>query len=104
MNDRRSTPGTDTDRRAAVLRRMAQMIIGIERPHPIRVGVDGFSASGKSTLADELAATVADHGRTCFRANLDDFKRPRAEQPPGPAGFYRDAFDLASRLRNIGLP
>jgi uridine kinase len=70
------------------------MITGIERPHPVRVGVDGFSAAGKSTLADELAATVVDHGRTCLRADLDDFKRPRAERPPGPAGFYRGAFDL----------
>jgi uridine kinase len=70
------------------------MITGIECPHPVRVGVDGFSAAGKSTLADELAATVVDHGRTCLRADLDDFKRPRAERPPGPAGFYQGAFDL----------
>jgi uridine kinase len=70
------------------------MVGGIECPHPIRVGVDGFSAAGKSTLAAELAATVVDHGRTCIRADLDDFKRPRAERPPGPAGFYHGAFDL----------
>lgn len=93
MDDRRSTD-PDSGRRAAVLRRIAQMIIGIQRLHPIRVGVDGFSASGKSTLADELAAAVTEHGRTCFRADLDDFKRPRAERHPGPEGFYRDAFDL----------
>lgn len=94
MDERRSTPGTDTGRRTAVLHRLAWMITGMECPHPVRVGVDGFSAAGKSTLADELAATVVGYGRTCLRADLDDFKRPRAERPPGPAGFYHGAFDL----------
>jgi uridine kinase len=94
VDERRSTSGTDAGRRAAVVDRLARMITGIERPHPVRVGVDGFSAAGKSTLADELAATVAAHGRTCLRTDLDDFKRPRAERPPGPAGFYHGAFDL----------
>jgi uridine kinase len=89
-----ATPGTDTRQRTAVLRRLTQMIIEIERPHPVRVGVDGFSAAGKSTLANELAAMVVDHGRTCLRADLDDFKRSRAERPPGPDGFYRGAYDL----------
>jgi hypothetical protein len=54
--ERHSTPGNGAERRAAALRPLAQMITGIERPHPVRVGVDGFSAAGKSTLADELAA------------------------------------------------
>jgi uridine kinase len=94
VDERRSTSGTDTAGRTTVLNRLAGMITGIERPHPVRVGVDGFSAAGKSTLADELAAAVVDHGRTCLRADLDDFKRPRAERPPGPAGFYHGAFDL----------
>lgn len=94
VDERRSVPGTGAERRTEVLHRLAWMITGIERPHPVRVGVDGFSAAGKSTLADELAAAVVDHGRTCLRADLDDFKRPRAERPPGPAGFYRGAFDL----------
>jgi uridine kinase len=94
VDERRLAPGISTGRRTAVLRRLAQMVTGIERPHPVRVGVDGFSAAGKSTLADELAAMVANHGRTCLRAGLDDFKRPRAERPPGPAGFYHGAFDV----------
>lgn len=79
---------------AVALRPLAQMIIEIERPHPVRVGADGFSGVGKSTLADELAAMVTGQGRSCLRADLDDFKRPRAERPAGPEGFYRGAFDL----------
>lgn len=84
----------EPDRRAAVIRRLAELVVAIERPHPVRIGVDGFSAAGKSTLADELATTVAERGRTCLRAGLDDFKRPRAERPAGPTGFYQGAWDL----------
>ncbi|WP_433890087.1 uridylate kinase [Streptomyces sp. CA-111067] len=94
MEKEPSTPHTDNGTRTAVLHRLARMITGVRRPHPVRVGVDGFSASGKSTLAAELAAVLADQGRTCLRADLDDFKRPRTERPPGPDGFYRGAFDL----------
>ncbi|WP_432166941.1 uridylate kinase, partial [Streptomyces sp. bgisy031] len=94
MDDGRSGHATDIGGRAEVLHRLARLINGIQRPHPIRVGVDGFSASGKSTLARELAAEVTDRGRTCLRAELDDFKRPRADRPPGPAGFYHGAYDL----------
>lgn len=89
-------PGGGAVERAEALRLLAQMIIKIERPHPVRVGVDGYSAAGKSTLADELAAVVTSLGRPCLRADLDDFKRPRAERPPGPEGFYRGAFDLGA--------
>jgi hypothetical protein len=53
-------PDSGTAQRAAVLRRLAQIISEIRRPHPVRVGIDGFSAAGKSTSADELAATLAD--------------------------------------------
>jgi uridine kinase len=94
VDEQLSTPGLGTGGRSAVLRRLAEMVLTVQRPHPVRVGVDGFSAAGKSTLADELAAAVSDHGRTCLRADLDNFKRPRAERPPGPAGFYRGAWDL----------
>ncbi|HET7014182.1 MAG TPA: uridine kinase [Streptosporangiaceae bacterium] len=97
-----SMPGNGAVQRAAALRLLAQMIIEIERPHPVRVGVDGFSAAGKSTLADELAAVVP--GRLCLRADLDDFKRPRAERPAGPEGFYRGAFDLDAIRKFLLVP
>ena len=94
MAGQHSMPGTDAVQRAAALRPLAQMITGIERPHPVRVGVDGFSTAGKSTLADELTAMVTGQGRPCLRADLDDFKRPRAERPAGPEGFFRGAYDF----------
>lgn len=62
--------------RAEVLGELAEVVLGVERPHPVRVGVDGCSAAGKTTLADELAEVLRGRsGREVVRAGLDYFKR-----------------------------
>ena len=38
--------------------------------------MDGFSAAGKTTLADELAGVLRSQGRAVLRAEIDDFHRP----------------------------
>jgi uridine kinase len=53
-------------------------------PLPARVGIDGVTASGKSTLADELAQLVAG----AERLTIDDFHR----QPPQE--YYPSSFDF----------
>lgn len=69
-------------------------------PGRLRVGVDGFTAAGKTSFGHELAARIAAAGRPVLRASLDDFKRPWRERHQydrlsGP-GYYRNAFDLAA--------
>lgn len=44
--------------------------------HPLRVGLDGRSAAGKTTLADELAEALRQRGAHCVRVSIDDFHRP----------------------------
>ena len=44
--------------------------------HPIRVGIDGFCASGKTTLADALATKIRALGRNIIRVSADDFQNP----------------------------
>jgi uridine kinase len=56
-------------------------------PRGSRVGIDGVTAAGKTTLADALAA-VLPH---VVRVSLDDFRVP----PPRPV-YYPDAFDFGS--------
>ena len=60
----------------------------------MRVAVDGPDATGKTTLADELAAELSD--REVIRASIDGWHRPRAERyrlgEDSPAGYYRDSF------------
>ncbi|WP_406051901.1 hypothetical protein [Kribbella sp. NBC_00889] len=41
--------------RTVALTELAEIVLTVERPHPVRVAIDGCSAAGKTTLADELA-------------------------------------------------
>ena len=65
-----------------------------------RIAVDGPDAAGKTTLADAIAAALAQDGRSCARLTIDDFLRPREERyrrgDLSPDAYYEDAFDLAA--------
>jgi uridine kinase len=82
--------------RDQVLERLAEAIAALQRPHPLRVAVDGCSAAGKSTLADELVGPLRRRGRPVIRVSLDDFKRPlpaRRLPRDTPEGYYLDTYD-----------
>jgi uridine kinase len=85
------------DPRRPSLAALAELIEAVERPHPVRVAIDGPDAAGKTTLADELANELGARGRTVLRASIDGFHRPRAERyrrgRDSPEGYYREAFD-----------
>lgn len=72
--------------------------------HPLRVAIDGPVASGKTTLADDLADTVRPRARA-IRAGLDGFHRPRAERYArgrrSALGYYEDARDYAAMRRAL---
>lgn len=92
--------------RDALLQRLAGIIAAIERPHPIRVAIDGVDGAGKTRLADDLVRHVESKKRPVIRASIDGFHRPRAERyrrgPDSPEGYYYDSFDLAA-LRAVLL-
>lgn len=66
------------------------------------MAVDGPTASGKSTLANDLAGWLSRHGTPVLLAALDDFKRPWRERHlydrESPAGYYRNAYDYSAVL------
>jgi uridine kinase len=68
---------------------VALVVLAVRRPHPVRVAIDGCSAAGKTTLADELAAVVAERThREVVRVGIDYFKRAvelRTAFPPDSA-------------------
>lgn len=72
-------------------------------PRRVRVGIDGFTAAGKTSLGHEIAGRVADTGRVVMRASLDDFKRPWKEahlyDRLSGEGYYRNAFDSEATRR-----
>jgi uridine kinase len=92
--------------RYLVIDQMTEHIAAVERPHPVRVGIDGISAAGKTTLADELVGPLERMGRTVIRAQIDDFHRPKAERhqlgPYSAEGYYLYSFDY-SAIRDLLL-
>src|SRR5690606_29224558 len=56
---------------------VARRIAETERPHPVRVAIDGVDGAGKSTFADELAGPLQKLGRPVIRASADSFHNPR---------------------------
>jgi uridine kinase len=83
--------------RTHLLEQLAERIVSLDFPHPVRVAIDGIDAAGKTTLANELAPLIEARGRRVIRASIDGFHRPRAERyrrgADSPEGYYYDSFD-----------
>lgn len=84
---------------------IAEAILAVRLTHPTRVGIDGFCASGKTTLADCLAAELHKAGRETIRVSADDFQNPPhvrwklgSSSPEGFASFQIDFLALVQLL------
>ncbi|MEU6717437.1 zeta toxin family protein [Nonomuraea sp. NPDC046802] len=95
--------------RAETLAALADVILAVDRPHPVRVAIDGCSAAGKTTLADELAQVL--NGRTdraIIRVGIDHFKRAielRTAYPQdSPESYYLDSWDTAAIRDRLLIP
>ena len=65
-----------TTTRQQMLGGLADRILALRLDHPTRVGIDGHSAAGKTTLADELATTLREKtARPVLRVMIVHFKR-----------------------------
>ncbi|GAB3845631.1 uridylate kinase [Dactylosporangium cerinum] len=95
--------------RQQVIDGLAVRILGLRLGHPARVGIDGHSAAGKTTLADDLAATLrARTARPVLRVMVDHFKRHvdrRTQYPPGsPESYYVEMFDVDAIRDELLVP
>ncbi len=98
----------DAHRPASSLDAAAKAILQLALPHPCRVAVDGRTASGKTTFADALGATLGHSGRQIIRASIDGFHHPRSVRHRqgrlSPDGYYEDVRDLAAFRGNLLEP
>ena len=92
--------------RTSTIAALADRLLSFTLTHPVRVAIDGRSASGKTTFADELAVVIMETGRSVVRASIDDFHHPSVirhrQGRRSPNGYYEDARDLEA-LRELLL-
>ncbi|MEO6117068.1 MAG: uridine kinase [Pseudolysinimonas sp.] len=96
-------PGVQLSRlapaRKLLLQDLAAELLAGSRHGRLLIAVDGPTAAGKTTFADELALALRDDGATVFRASMDDFLLPRARRyqqgRTSPEGRYQDSYDYS---------
>lgn len=81
-----------------VFDRIAGLLLGFEYSHPLRVGVDGIDAAGKTHFVAGLAEILSPSGREILAISLDGFHNPREvryrQGSLSPMGYYQDSFDI----------
>jgi uridine kinase len=98
-------------KRADLLASLADEILKRKRATaPLRVGIDGRCASGKTTLADELASTITlrQPELEILRPSVDGFHHMKAHRyrqgEYSPRGYYEDAFDYQAVVECVLRP
>ncbi|SCB68829.1 uridine kinase [Bacillus mycoides] len=90
------------------MKEIADHILTLNLTHPIRVGVSGITASGKTTFANELAEELKQCGVPVTRASIDDFHNPRVirytQGKESARGYYEDAHDYTAFKERLLKP
>jgi uridine kinase len=83
-----------------MIQQLADKITEVQKDSPVLVGIDGIDASGKTTLADELADELKKSNREIIRASIDGFHNSEkirySKGQNSPEGYYFDSFNYKS--------
>ncbi|MEY8346835.1 hypothetical protein AALF16_00710 [Bacillus cereus] len=94
--------------RQITIHEIVQRMLMLKLDHPLRVGVSGITASGKTTFANELQTEIHLQGRKVVRASIDHFHNPRAirysQGKESAKGYYEDAHDYRSFAERLLIP
>lgn len=94
--------------RSKLISDLASRILSLRRDHPVRVGVSGITASGKTTLANELAVELQSREKKVIRTSIDNFHNPRdiryKQGKESAIGYYEDAHDYESFKQKLLVP
>jgi len=96
-------------RRADLLAFLADEIVARKREdRPLKVGIDGRCAAGKTILADELGRVLGARGFEILRPSVDGFHHPREHRyrqgEYSARGYYEDAYDYVAVIRWLTGP
>ncbi|WP_405502699.1 uridine kinase [Streptomyces anulatus] len=95
-------PAPASVERSILTEALAERILTVG-PGRLLVGIDGFTAAGKTSFGHELATHIAASGRPVLRATLDDFKNPWKDRHlydrESGEGYYRNAYDYDAARR-----
>jgi len=84
---------------------LAEEILKIQHSTPLRVGICGIDAAGKTFLADKLAEELKKSGRHIIRASVDGFHNPKEirykQGRLSPEGYYEDSFNYPVIISNV---
>ncbi|MFF4948570.1 uridine kinase [Streptomyces chattanoogensis] len=93
---RQPCPPAASVERSMLVEEIAKRILTLGQGR-LLVGIDGFTAAGKTSFGHELAEWISAAGRPVLRATLDDFKRPWRDRHlydrESGEGYYRNAYD-----------
>jgi uridine kinase len=80
-----------------MIKEIANLILKAKQDAPLRVGIDGVDAAGKTFLANQIAAELTQWGATVLRASIDGFHNPKEIRYRhgnlSPEGYYYDSFN-----------
>ena len=99
--------------RAELIATLAEVVLGLANdsasPERTLVGIDGRSAAGKTTFADELAAAIQSSHRPVLRASIDDFhppgyKRLARARAFTPETYFHRGYDFERFRQQVVAP
>lgn len=94
--------------RQQIIHVLTKTIVSAKRAVPLRVGIDGIDAAGKTSLADELAEQLTKLGHPILRASIDGYHNPKHIRHKrgsySPEGYYYDSFNYELLQENLLKP
>lgn len=76
---------------------LAEKIISRKKDKPLKVGIDGRGAAGKTSIADDLGGILTAKGFDVLRPSVDGFHSPKEHRYRQGAysatGYYEDAYN-----------
>ena len=95
-------------KRSILINQVSRRIQSLPPSNPIKVAIDGVDASGKTFLADEIAASLRSGSRQIIQASADGFHNPRSiryeKGSLSPEGFYYDSYNYKTLIKNLLEP